>query len=94
MVGVAAPVQSKFRQLAVAVSVMTGALPLLASINTLSALVGTEAPPDPPDVVLQFVVVAASQFPVPPTQYRFAMINPSYMTDIVNSPVEASALKR
>lgn len=39
-----------------------------ASKKTLSAAVGAEAPPAPPEVVAQFVVVEASQVPVPPTQ--------------------------
>jgi hypothetical protein len=35
---------------------------------TLSADVGGPAPPEPPDVVLQLVVVVASQVPAPPRQ--------------------------
>jgi hypothetical protein len=42
--------------------------PELPSIRTSSAEVGTEAPPAPPDVADQWVVVAASHVPVPPTQ--------------------------
>jgi hypothetical protein len=36
--------------------------------NTSSAVVGTEAPPAPPDVVAHFVPAVPSQFAVPPTQ--------------------------
>jgi len=38
------------------------------SINTVSAVVGTDAPPAPPEVVDQFVVFDPSQVPDPPTQ--------------------------
>lgn len=38
------------------------------SINTLSALVGADAPEAPPLVVDQFVVDEVLQVPVPPTQ--------------------------
>jgi hypothetical protein len=41
--------------------------------NTLSELVGTDAPPDPPEVADQLVVVVLSQVPVPPTQYLLAI---------------------
>jgi hypothetical protein len=37
--------------------------------NTLSEAVGTAAPPAPPEVKDQFVVVVVSQVPAPPTQY-------------------------
>ena len=40
----------------------------LASKNTLSAAVGTEAPLAPPDDADQFAVLVPSQVPVPPTQ--------------------------
>ena len=40
---------------------------------TVSEEVGTEAPPAPPEVADQFVVVEASQFPVPPTQNLLAI---------------------
>lgn len=43
------------------------------SIKTVSALVGTEAPPVPPDVADQLVVVEASHVPDPPTQYLAAI---------------------
>jgi hypothetical protein len=36
--------------------------------NTSSALVGTDAPPAPPDVVAHLVPAVPSQFAVPPTQ--------------------------
>lgn len=54
--------------LAAAVIVTVAAAPLLASKVTSSAEVGTAAPPAPPEDVDQFVVVTASQLPVPPTQ--------------------------
>jgi hypothetical protein len=38
------------------------------SKNTLSAAVGTDAPPTPPDDVDQLVVLVPSQVPVPRTQ--------------------------
>lgn len=44
-----------------------------ASKNTSSAVVGTLAPPGPPEVVAHFVPAVPSQFAVPPTQYRSAM---------------------
>ena len=46
--------------------------------NTSSALVGTEAPPAPPDVVAHLVPTVPSQFAVPPTQYLSAMTTPSH----------------
>ena len=42
--------------------------------NTSSALVGTEAPPAPPDVVAHLVPAVPSQFAVPPTQKRSAIL--------------------
>jgi hypothetical protein len=48
-------------------------VPELASKITASAAVGAEAPPAPPDVVDQFVVVVVSQVPAPPRQYLFAI---------------------
>jgi hypothetical protein len=50
--------------------------PELALKNTLSADVGAEAPPAPPDVADQFAVLVLSQVPVPPTQYLSAMLTP------------------
>ena len=47
--------------------------PELESINTLSADVGTEAPPEPPDEVAQWVVSYGVQYPAPPTQYLLAI---------------------
>jgi hypothetical protein len=41
--------------------------------NTSSALVGTLAPPPPPDVVDHLVPAVPSQFAVPPTQYLSAI---------------------
>ena len=58
--------------LAVPLTVITGE-PDAASIITASAAVGTEAPPSPPEVADQFVVVAASQVPLPPRQYLSAI---------------------
>jgi hypothetical protein len=43
-------------------------VPELLSKTTSSALVGTPAPPGPPEVEAQFVVVDASHVPAPPTQ--------------------------
>jgi hypothetical protein len=48
--------------------------PELALKNTSSAVVGTEAPVDPPDVADQLAVEEVFQVPVPPTQYLSAMI--------------------
>ena len=42
-------------------------------IITSSAAVGTDAPPAPPEVSDQFVVVVASQLPLPPRQYLVAI---------------------
>jgi hypothetical protein len=50
--------------------------PLFALIITSSALVGTEAPPAPPEVADQFVVLVEFQVPEPPTQYLVAMLTP------------------
>jgi hypothetical protein len=50
--------------------------PLLALNNTASAAVGTDSPPAPPEVADQFAVFIASQVPVPPTQYLFAIVSP------------------
>jgi hypothetical protein len=44
--------------------------------KTSSAVVGTEAPPAPPDVADHLVPAVPSQFAVPPTQYLSAMLNP------------------
>lgn len=49
-------------------------VPLFASNVTVSPKAGTLAPPAPPDEEAQFVVVVASHVPVPPTQYREAII--------------------
>ena len=46
------------------------------SKKTLSVAVGTDAPDAPPDDADQLVVLLVFQVPVPPTQYRFAMITP------------------
>jgi hypothetical protein len=45
----------------------------VASKNTSSALVGTLAPPAPPDVADHLVPAVPSQFAVPPTQYLSAI---------------------
>lgn len=44
-----------------------------ASKKTSSALVGTLAPPAPPDVADHLVPAVPSQFAVPPTQYLSAI---------------------
>jgi hypothetical protein len=68
-----APVVVNDRQgLAVPLTVIVGE-PELALIITASAAVGTEAPPAPPEVADQFVVVVASQVPLPPRQYLSAI---------------------
>jgi len=68
-----APVVVKLKQgLAVPLVVMVGE-PELASTITASAAVGTDAPPEPPEEVDQFVVVEASHVPVPPRQYLLAI---------------------
>lgn len=65
----------KLAQFVVAVSVTVYAVAFDALSNiTLSAEVGTENHHAPPEVSLQCVVVEASQFHVPPTQYLFAII--------------------
>jgi len=48
-------------------------VPLLASIVTVSLAPGTDAPPEPPEDVLQFVVVELSHVPPFPTQKRDAI---------------------
>jgi hypothetical protein len=53
---------------------------------TASAATGAEAPPAPPDVADQFVVVTASQVPEPPTQYLFAIFTPRQSTQ-TNKPL-------
>jgi hypothetical protein len=68
-----APVVVKDRQgLAVPLIVIVGE-PEAALTITASADVGTLAPPPPPDVALQLVVLLASQVPLPPTQYLSAI---------------------
>ena len=49
---------------------------LLLLIITSSTIVGAEAPPAPPEVADQFVVLLVSQVPEPPTQYLVAMLTP------------------
>jgi len=44
------------------------------SKKTASAVVGTDAPPAPPDVVAHFVPAVPSQDAVPPTQYLSAIL--------------------
>ena len=48
-------------------------VPELLSKITVSAATGAEAPPAPPDVADQLVVLLASHVPVPPTQYLVAI---------------------
>jgi hypothetical protein len=43
--------------------------------NTESPATGTDAPPLPPAVVDQLVVLILFQVPLPPLQYRFAIFN-------------------
>jgi len=62
------PVKFKLLQLALTVAIVTVPAPELASKNTLSAEVGTEAPPAPPEVVAHLVPAVPSQLAVPPTQ--------------------------
>jgi len=57
------------RQVNAPVIVTVLGVPEEALKNTLSEAVGTAAPPAPPEVKDQFVVVVVSQVPVPPTQY-------------------------
>lgn len=65
------PAIVKSAQFAVAVIVTVYAVAFeRLSKMTLSAEVGTLAPVAPPEDALQCVVVEASQFPVPQTQYR------------------------
>lgn len=67
------PVKFRLRQFAVAATVQVTA-PDAASKNTSSALVGTDAPPAPPDVVAHLVPAVPSQFADPPTQYLSATV--------------------
>lgn len=68
-----APVESKLAQFNAPVIVMVGE-PLKLVTNTASEVVGTEAPPVPPEEVDQLVVETEVQLPVPPTQYLFAIL--------------------
>jgi len=70
------PVQSNDKQASAPV-IVTVPVPELALKNTLSAMVGTEAPPPPPEVADQLVVVVVSHVPVPPTQYLSAITRQS-----------------
>jgi hypothetical protein len=63
-------------QVAVAATDTVAAVPLLASNVALSAVVGADAPPAPPDVADQFVVELLFQVPDPPTQKRAAILAP------------------
>ena len=67
------PVKFKFKVVAPVPKLIVPP-PLLLSKITVSEEVGTAAPPEPPEVVLQCVVVDASQVPVPPTQYLVGKI--------------------
>jgi hypothetical protein len=70
------PVVSNDKQ-ARAPVIVTVPVPELALKNTLSAVVGTDAPPPPPEVADQLVVVVVSHVPVPPTQYLSAITRQS-----------------
>jgi hypothetical protein len=69
------PVVFRLRQLSAPVSV-TVPVPERASNITSSAIVGTDAPPAPPEVADQFVVDVVVQEPVPPRQYLSAICGP------------------
>ena len=58
----------QFKQAAVDATVTVAAVPLLASKLTVSVLLGTPAPPAPPDDRDQLVLLLLSQVPEPPTQ--------------------------
>lgn len=60
-------------QLGVVASVVTVPVPESELKVTVSAVVGTEAPPAPPVVEDQFVVLLELHVPVPPTQKRAAI---------------------
>ena len=60
-------------QLGVVASVVTVPVPESELKVTVSAVVGTEAPPAPPVVADQFVVLLELHVPVPPTQKRVAI---------------------
>ena len=68
---------SKSAHTAATVAIVTVKAPVpvleLASKNTLSADVGTDAPVAPPDEADQFAVFVPFQVPVPPTQYLLAI---------------------
>jgi hypothetical protein len=51
--------------------------PEFPSNMAASATPGADAPEAPPDVADQFVVLALSHVPVPPTQNLFAIVSPS-----------------
>src|SRR4051812_13859557 len=72
------PVVVKLWQTAVDELIVMVPPPLLALKTTSSAVVGTLAPPAPPDVADQCVVSVPSQVPDPPTQNRDATISPRY----------------
>jgi hypothetical protein len=69
------PVVFRLRQLSAPVNV-TVPVPERLSNITSSAIVGTDAPPAPPEVADQFVVDVVFQVPVPPRQYLSAICNP------------------
>lgn len=68
-------------EFAVDAMVTVAAVPLLASKNVRSALVGADAPPAPPDVADQLAVFVLSQVPDPPTQYLFAIVHAPLFND-------------
>ena len=59
------------------------------SKNTESEGVGTLAPLDPPELVLQLVVLDEFQVPVPPTQYLFAIFY--YSVGVVSGSAAGSS---
>lgn len=67
------PVQFRVRQILELKLRETATAPEAALRNTSSTLVGTDAPPGPPDVVAHLVPAVPSQDPAPPTQYRSAI---------------------
>jgi hypothetical protein len=62
------PVKFRFKQAPVTPEIVTVTAPEAAVKNTLSALVGTAAPPAPPSVVAHFVPAVVFHVLVPPTQ--------------------------
>jgi hypothetical protein len=64
-----------------------------ASKNTLSDAVGTDAPPVPPEVADQLVVLVESQVPVPRIQYLSAIRPPQMEAQLLwQSSYQTSAV--